>query len=522
MIVGRLSEYFNDRAPWHLALWTIGTGLAVREVIEYGNLHRDGAHQSPDGLKFVAQSTQSTVARDPGVSQPIKAQIEGVLNRGASDLKKEAAAQTLSYLAERVCDGYLSRMGADLRIRPVPSVEATSAAAAAHLLDEGFSQQYLAAWLKALGDDSDTTYSAADILDEADEILRRPLTTYDLCIPFAALGGTAPDHPVEGWLPAHQTAEWLARHLPTVPADLRHNGSLTLSLTARDPWSAALNAGEVVSRVEAQAAVAKGGFAFQPIGVAWCSGDDRPFNLYAPRRARLLSLKDPKDVLRVARDPVHPGIDDAIEVFAQLGGRSRAASLTGGWAAIEALLLRPGESAIHAANRLASIVACAFPRAALTALSYRHKPTSRDALEAELDVTRVNLERCRILEQAIKERREPVVTRGSDLALLRRVKRLIDDPATRLRNVHTYVDQALRRLYNQRNLIMHRGSLRSLTLNATLRVAPGLLTAGVDRIVASRLDQTNPPDPLALAEQAKVELSLLGDVAGRNLSDLLT
>jgi hypothetical protein len=54
MIVGRLAEYFNHRAPWHLALWTIGTGLAVREVVEYGNLHRKGAHPTPDGLEFVA------------------------------------------------------------------------------------------------------------------------------------------------------------------------------------------------------------------------------------------------------------------------------------------------------------------------------------------------------------------------------------------------------------------------------------------------------------------------------------
>ena len=67
---------------------------------------------------------------------------------------------------------------------------------------------------------------------------------------------------------------------------------------------------------------------------------------------------------------------------------------------------------------------------------------------------------------------------------------------------------------------MHAGSFRSVTLRATLRTAPSLVAAGMDRILDARLGSTS-LDPLALAARADVELGLLGTPAARRISDLL-
>ena len=58
-------------------------------------------------------------------------------------------------------------------------------------------------------------------------------------------------------------------------------------------------------------------------------------------------------------------VDTAMELVAPLDSES------GAGAGIEALLTGPGdEDRVSAADRMASLVACSFPRAELTALSY--------------------------------------------------------------------------------------------------------------------------------------------------------
>jgi hypothetical protein len=98
---------------------------------------------------------------------------------------------------------------------------------------------------------------------------------------------------------------------------------------------------------------------------------------------------------------------------------------------------------------------------------------------------------------------------------------MIAAPEVKLPNVRRYVAETFRRLYTQRNLIMHGGSFRSVTLRATLRTAPKLVAAGIDRVLDARLNEAR-TTPLALAARAQAELSLLGTPAARELCDLLS
>lgn len=520
LVSARIFDFVNRHAPWHLALWSVGTALAMEETCEYGEQFHAG--QSNDkGLRYVAESTNSLVTVDAGVgSEELRLAIQQAL-----DFKAIATASglaTLKHLTDRLRDGYVARLAVAARSQQQPGVEALSTAATAHLLDVGFSNGFLHAWLSALAKDDTRTFDIGDVLDEAASLCKAAPEEYQVVVPFEAMPQSFEGAMPPGWLDSHATAELMATFDPAPGGEnLRQAGSVVLTVSARDPWSAAESAAETVAQAAARVAVSSARSRLRPKGHAWVRGRAGNFPLRSRTRVQLKSLKTADQVFRLSTDPGDATVFDALEIFAGLDSGTRGAELTGGWAAVEALLLRSGE-APHtvAADRLAAITACAFPRAELTALSYRHAPQTADALSGALEGVEVNVERCRILEQALRSGHPVAVTRPSDRAMLRRIEGMIADPATKLHNVERYVSETFRRLYTQRNLIMHAGSFRSVTLRATLRTAPRLVAAGVDRIV----DAYTAPgrtEPVALAARAEVELRLLGSPAERRLSDLL-
>lgn len=521
LTTARLFDSFNRRGPWHLALWTVGSALAVEEVAEYSDLTREGAFPTKDGLKYVAGSTEALIPKDAGAGAP---EFRAAINKALEfpGVESDAGTRTLRHLAERVRDGYLSRWAEAARATEPPGVEASATLTAAHLLDSGFSSEFLHSWLRDLAKKDARTLHVADVFDEAALLCRAPLSTFEVCVPFEAL----PEYPgamPDGWLSSQETARWLELSTSPPEGDHRQAGSVVLPVRSRDAWSAVETVSELVAQITARAAVARQPRTLRTKGVAWLRDDPRTYSLTrAHNPARLLSLREAEAVYRIGLGDPTAIFDDALELFSALASGTRGASLTGGWAAVEGLLLRRGESPhVVAADRLAAIVACAFPRAELTALSYRHRPPVPDSLTDELADVTLNVERCRVLEEAIRGGTPPTVTRPSDQAMLRRVEAMVASPADKLRNVQRYTSETVRRLYTQRNLIMHAGSFQSVTLRATLRTAPRLVAAGIDRLIAARLREDAPEDPLALATRAEAELGLLGTPASRKLSDLL-
>lgn len=521
LVTGRMFDFVNRHAPWHLALWSIGTVLALEETSEYADHHRSGALTNDKGLRYVVESTRTLVAADAGVgSEELRDAILVTLD--PKKLDSAAVGATLRHLTDRLRDDYLDRLASAARDAQPPGVEALASSATAHLLDMGFSSGFVHHWLGAQAKDDAATYDIGDLLERAAAVCRAAPDQYDVMIPFDAMPqGFAGGMPAE-WLDSQQTAATLATFDPPLTdVDVRQAGSVMISIEARDPWSAAEAAAEVVAQAAARVAVSGSHSRLRPKGVAWLRGQSREFPLRSRTRVHLRSLKTADQVFRLSADPGEAAVFDALEVFALLDSGTRGAELTGGWAAVEGLLLRAGESPhTIAADRLAAITACAFPRAELTALSYRHSPPAPDALSNALDGVEVNVQRCRILEDAIRNGHQVLVARPSDRAMLRRVEGMIADPATKLRNVERYVSETFRRLYTQRNLIMHASSFRSVTLRATLRTAPRLVAAGVDRIVDA---YTAAPrvEPVALAARAEAELGLLGTPASRRLCELL-
>lgn len=213
-------------------------------------------------------------------------------------------------------------------------------------------------------------------------------------------------------------------------------------------------------------------------------------------------------------------IDAAIEMLSHLQASSPAAAVAGGWAAIEALLSEPTDRG-GAADRLAMLVACSFPRAELTVLSYRLEPLNQ-TLASALQGVKENSDRGEIVARTLTSR--PTLTFPnaslSDKAAIARVRELLRSPSAVLGVIQEQSTIAFRRLYRQRNLVLHWGKTDAVALRASLRTAAPLVGAGIDRIIhAFYVDHIS---PLQLVARAKTALGTVGSATGPSCTTLLS
>ena len=88
-----------------------------------------------------------------------------------------------------------------------------------------------------------------------------------------------------------------------------------------------------------------------------------------------------------------------------------------------------------------------------------------------------------------------------------------------LSDVQEHVATAFRRLYRQRNLVLHWGKTDGVALRASLRTTAPLVGAGIDRIIhAHYVDALS---PLQLVARAKMALATVGTTNGPRCIELL-
>lgn len=98
------------------------------------------------------------------------------------------------------------------------------------------------------------------------------------------------------------------------------------------------------------------------------------------------------------------------------------------------------------------------------------------------------------------------------------MKKLLSNPESVLGDVQRYASATFRRLYRNRNYVLHGGNTTPVGLDSTLRNAAPLVGAGVDRIVHAYivLDRT----PIATASKAELGLRFVGETR-ETVTDLL-
>jgi hypothetical protein len=210
-------------------------------------------------------------------------------------------------------------------------------------------------------------------------------------------------------------------------------------------------------------------------------------------------------------------VDAAIELLEPLASGSPPTAAASGWAAFEALLSEPGNHAV-VADRMGAIVACSFPRAELTVLSYQAAKADQ-ALAARLDSYSTNRDRADFVATAIGSQLPLALPNDSDRAAHARMTKLVADPHSVLKEIEGYTSGTFRRLYRQRNLVLHGGITDGVALRASLRTAAPLVGAGMDRIAhAWYVDRLS---PLELAARARISLDTAGSSDGPKCADLL-
>lgn len=479
--------------------------------LERGHL-REGA------VRDLAASVQRRAGPDVGLGAPAR---RDAIREALDGLAKAAdARRRLEYLVvsvdpveylEHWRDRFLSEPGA-------LATEQASRLIGSHLLDLGHSPDALYGWATWLGSKQMPT-SIAELLDAASQVATRSSREWTVFVPFLALARHGQVMPAE-WLDPQPARVWLSANAPGV--SVRHNGGFAITTSTLDPWAAVEEASDVIESLGARVSVGLPGHAaFEPGGQAVVAGSTRLYSLGRPRRQVDIHALQRQNKLYAIQEPGLSGrLRSALDLVAPLETGAPGAAVSGGWAAIEAVLARPDGNNVEAASDMAALVACSLPRADLTPLAYRYAAEHDDELSSRLDGAATNRVRCRITADAITAGEPMEYSDPSDVAALERVREILATPKETLARIAGYVDEALRRLYRQRNLMLHAGRTDSVVMTTTLRTTPPLVGAGLDRLVHAAL--TLPDfDAARLVARARVELEMVGKTGGCHVVDLL-
>ena len=510
----RLLDFLDSRSPWNRRLWNVGLSLMLREVLEAAEAVSSGVLSKPS-LSFLANAAQKTVGIDPGAGSE---EEKKVLQRA---LKPEVRLDSLKYHIIRQQESklrteYLARWAEALRCRRPPDVEQTARAVASHLLDVGYSSDFLHRWWKYRLKHEPGTRSLADIVDDAQQLGLRPERSFDVMVPVSrGIRLTGPAKAPSEWRSSVEVAAWFSTEKSEV-TEIRHNGGFLFRVPALDPAAAVARVAELLDQLGARVAIGTRRD-LSLLGRAWIKGMATPYRLDRTKRGVWVEALERENQLYDAYSS--GGIHAAIELLSHLQSSSPGAAVAGGWAAIEALLSEPGSDRAEAADRLAMLVACSYPRAELTVLSY-DLSRSDGGFTERLEGVDENRRRCDIVADGLRTQTLALNgLAGSVSAATARALKMLREPRRTLMRVQEHAGSAFRRLYRQRNMVLHGARMDAVALRASLRTAAPLVGAGIDRIIHAHY--VGKVAPLPLTAQAQVALATIGTEGGPGITTLL-
>lgn len=523
-------ELADERTTWNRSLWQIGALVGLREVLEYVEGLAAGSMKI-EGLQHVATSMAAQVAKDEGIgSLAVRDRVTGILHR-LNGFKDSAAnkqdVESLRQYCVRIEADYLENWHnyVDAGNIPEQRYELIARAVMNHLLEAGFDRSHLHGWVRSRSQDG-ASFSA--LLGDARNMLAEGDKKYTLVIPFERMSKKVSEALGDLYVTPESYVSMVDASDQKILKNIRRPaGAARIEMRAKDPHAAVRSAYAWAQRLKARIAV---GLETTKLSIGDYVFDEtsrklRPLRPELPE-VRILALQRNAilipDVTNVSRDSAQ--IDDALELLASLEQSSSGASIATTWAAVETLLGRPGAGSkgVDAADRLADIVTCGFPsaefaRLAQAPLSEGSSGSLRDSLR---DPTTSSTQKAEVLFGIICSGERLLYEDPKDAASFIRARYLAMEPVQTMKRVRGYYRDSFRRLYYQRNLIMHSGKFDSVSLASTVRTLPVLTAAGVDRIIRARFTAPS-VDPIGLAARAANELELLGAAGARPVHRLI-
>lgn len=502
----RTAEFVDPGVRWQRSLWNTGLVLCLKEIVEASDAVQIGA-LSGRSVKWLAEWAKAMIVDDPGAGS--KTERRAIVELLGQDLASGGARYLeLGQWIDTIESSYLPRWAAAVSEEPLPSRERTARALASHLLDLGFSSPALSAWFKGL-----EVSESADIFEYAEKLAGTADQTFEVMLFFDQPPAERIAKPPE-WRDARQVSAWMAANGFNRK---RQHGGLLLPLTACDPFAAAGQAADVADRVLARSSVGtKGDVRIKSL--AYIGGHRSPISLRRSRRVEVRALEREQRLLHL--DRTGP-VDDALELLSHLKRAPAPVAVTSGWAAIESLLSGAGDAdKVVTAERLGAIVSCSWPRAELTTLSWApHNRLQGDSLSARFAECESNRERAQAFLERLAEENDPSLLEPSNRLAQKRAEKLMRNPRSGLTAIQHQAAASFRRLYRQRNLVVHGGQISGVALAATLRTVAPIAGAGLDRITHASLTQGQPP--LDLSAKARIGIERAGSTASPSLTELL-
>lgn len=510
-VLARLKDFVGPSVQWQRRLWDVGLVVALRELREACDAEQSDA-LSKQSVKWLATSIENQVANDPGAGEGeavkrLRTLLKADLTSGGANY------QELIAWTDEIGREYLGRWQIRAARSERPSREQFARALATHLLGEGFSAAYLRSEIKRL--DALTSLDASQLVDEVRALAALRESSFEVMVVFSKSPPKRFSRPTQWNTPA-ETSRWLSTN---GFSPVRQHGGLLLEIDARDPYAAAQLSAEIIDRLAARAAVgSRDGLAVH--SELFVAGLPAPLPHRKSRRAEVRALEREDALLRL--DQGGP-VDQSLELLSHLNTSPDAVAAAAGWSAVESLLSGPGdEDRVVTADRLANLVACSWPRAELTTIAWARiyqVGKQPDQLADTLRRLPSNRERADRILDALRSGESMDLHWPSENLALKRMEKLVKSPRDQLLAVQRRAAGCLRRLYRQRNLVVHGGQTAGFSLSIALRLAAPLVGAGLDRLThASLVDGRHPQE---LAARAQMEIHRAGTARAIPLTALL-
>jgi hypothetical protein len=367
----QLLDFFGSISPWHRRLWNIGILLTLNEILEASEAVRVGV-LNQKSLEYLIYSSRPLLATDPGIGdRAILAVLQQALR---SEVRYDGIEfRQIGQFIEDLRLHYLDRLALALSSPDSrPRAERAAREIASHMLDAGFDPDYLHRWWSYRINHEPNIRSIHDLVTEAHNLCLQPSREFEVIVAFEAVNLDFVAT-LETWLEAKALSVRLrAEGFDT--AGLRQKGGLSVRVTAREARSAVEATAEIVDRLMSRIVVGTRDGKLKPHANVWVMGER--LSLPLRRQGRRVEVHALERQRKLYSDGGLSRVDAAIELLTHMAAGSPSSAASGGWAAIEAMLSTPGDDRVLAADRMAMLIACSFPRAELTALSYKIPDTS--------------------------------------------------------------------------------------------------------------------------------------------------
>lgn len=474
---------------------------------------------SQSALSWYRNSLRPLIGQDHGLAAgAVQSQLNGILK---SELSYESQRRRrLDVLVEHVNRRYLESWHAHLSTERSIDVERASRFIVGHVIDSGFHPNLVRREIRqAIRDGLD----GVQTVERLAALCERPELTYEGLVLLTEVPEPAIMASHERWRDPRATNDILREH--GWMSRREQSGSLHFAVAARDPFTAALRVHDELQRLVSRTTLLRGDSQLRYESRWFCTTTSETVGLGI--RTDNISVMSPVRTGHLYSGSSSKAIDDALTLASSLKTGPDSIAATSSWAAIEALLSAgsdwsEGGGKAVTADRAACILTAAWPRAELTALSYQiaKDTTATASVRHKLRALgEDNVQRCEVVLAALEGGALHPMSRPEEEAGRLRMVGLVNSPERTLRRVEKYIQSAFRRLYRQRNIVLHGGSTQAVALSAAMRTAGPLVGGVLDRLCHGI--EVSGREPLDVASQARAALDAAGDPQGWPLHELL-